>query len=73
MSLCQSEGTRKIAVFANCCRLFVLKKADKKGGGGGSRAPQDPPGYAPGFSWVMGALFNNSLIQTLVNRLSSRH
>ena len=28
------------------CRLFVLKKKAYKGGGGGSRAPQDPPGYA---------------------------
>ena len=29
------------------CRLFAQKKAYQ--GGGGSRAPQDPPSYAPAF------------------------
>ena len=29
------------------CRLFAQKKAYQGGGGGASRAPQDPPSYAP--------------------------
>ena len=30
----------------------LLKRRPTKGGGGGSRAPQDPPSYAPGGLFV---------------------
>ena len=44
---CQSEGTHQIVMsFLPPLVVCLLKKKLKKGGGG-SRAPQDPPGYAP--------------------------
>ena len=37
------------------CRLFGQKKA-YQGGGGGARAPQDPPSYAPDVQMVLKSL-----------------